>query len=75
MQSYSNIQTKNVSTHPNSERPVNFTTSEMLVNALAIAFPIVVIGEIVVYRKRQVKVMQQRIQRLNQLWQLDPSKQ
>ena len=42
--------------------------------SLAIALPIIVIGAIVTYRKRQTTILRRRIQHLNQLWQLDSSK-
>ncbi len=41
---------------------------------LVLLLPVVVIGAIAGYRKRKATVLQQRIQRLNRLWQLDSSK-
>jgi hypothetical protein len=40
----------------------------------AIALPVVVLCAIAAYRKHKARVLQQRIHRLNQIWQLDSSK-
>jgi hypothetical protein len=41
---------------------------------LTIALPVIAIGAIVAYRKHRATVLRRQIQLLNQLWQLDTSK-
>ena len=48
--------------------------SNTISGLLVILLPVLVICAIVAYRKQRVRVLQQRIQRLDHLWQLDSSK-
>jgi hypothetical protein len=48
--------------------------SNPIISSLAIVLPAVVLCAIVGYRKYRAMILRRQIQRLNQLWQLDISK-
>ncbi len=53
--------------------PADVAATNAVIGVVAIALPIVLFCAIVAHRKHKATVMQQRIQRLNRLWQLDSS--
>lgn len=55
----------------NSTQHTNVALIDIFSVMMAIAFPAVAIVAVVSYRKQRAKVLRQRIQRLNRLWQLD----
>lgn len=56
-----------------STQQADIAQANAIMASLVIALPIVVVCAIVGYRKYRATVMQQRIKRLNRLWQLDAS--
>lgn len=61
------------STQYNSTQPTDIARSTAISGFFVILLPVVVIGAIVGYRKCKAMVLQQRINRLNRLWQIDSS--
>jgi hypothetical protein len=59
-------------THPSTQQ-ADIAHSNIVSGLLAILFPIVALGAIAICRKHQARLMRQRIQRLNQIWQLNSS--
>lgn len=66
---------KTISTTPyNSIQQANIAQAQAISGLLVILLPAVMVCAIVGHRKRKGIVLQQQIQRLNQIWQLDSSK-
>jgi hypothetical protein len=63
------------SIHPNPILQTDIVPSNTMSGLVAIAFPVIVIGAIVGYRKYRAAVVRQHIQHLNRLWQLDSSQE
>lgn len=74
MRGSSSYQRTITSTQQNSTQQAEVGRSQAISSLLVILVPIVIVCAIVSYRKYKATVMQQRIQCLNQLWQLDSSK-
>ncbi|NJO40764.1 MAG: hypothetical protein HC769_02555 [Cyanobacteria bacterium CRU_2_1] len=61
------------STPPNPTPQTDVARSNTIISSLAIVLPVVVVCAIVGYRKYRATILRRRIQRLNQLWQLESS--
>lgn len=68
------VQRTGTSVQENSTSQTNVGAIDPVGLALTIAFPVVVICAIVGYRKYWATVLRRRINRLNQIWQMDSLK-